>query len=221
MGRDDGPAFQETFYGEFRRMVLDGAANRNNAEGKQYITGEMTAQRNWKYYNSDYYQSEKAISARTERFTAMAKERGWEDTASIPDYKAKGLNLYYNFPSALSSHFNVDDQFVKDPDQVPPRDFRWFYQSGGNRGDRGFVTSLTIEHPDGTTTFIDYTKPGFDPSDPAKGTTWAAYKDEGGTWRYQSADFAHDFFKGDLKSVASLPNFSGQPGRAQEAANRF
>lgn len=217
-----GPAFQETFYGEFRRMVLDEAVNRNNAEGKQYITGEMNAQRNWKYYNSDYYfQSENAVSARTERFTAMAKERGWEETVSVPDYKAKGLNLYYNFHSALSNQFNVDDQFVMDPDQAPPKDFRWFYQSGGNNGKTGFVTSLTMEHPDGTTTFIDYTKPGFDPSDPAKGTTWAAYKDEGGTWRYQSAGFAHDFSKGDLKSVASLPNFSGQPGRAQEAANRF
>lgn len=100
-----GPAFQETFYGEFRRMVLDEAVNRNNAEGKQYVTG---------------------------------------DTIS--------------------------------------------------------VSSLTIEHPDGTTTFIDYTKPGFDPTNPAKGTTWAAYKDEGGTWRYESADFTYDFSKDDLKT---------------------
>ena len=92
-----GPAFQETFYGEFRRMVLDEAVNRNNAEGKQYITGEMNAQRNWKYYSSDYYfQSENAVSALTEKFTVMAKERGWEETVSVPDYKAKGLNLYYD-----------------------------------------------------------------------------------------------------------------------------
>ena len=217
-----GPAFQETFYGEFRRMVLDEAANRNNAEGKQYITGEMTAQRNWKYYNSDYYfQSENAVSVLTEKFTVMAKERGWEETVSVPDYKAKGLNLYYNFNSALSNHFNVDDQFVKDSDQIPPRDFRWFYQSGGNTGETGSVTSLTIEHPDGTTTFIDYTKPGFDPADPTKGTTWAAYKDEGGTWRYQTADFTYGFSKDDLKNVAGLLKFTGQPGKAQEAANRF
>ena len=217
-----GPAFQETFYGEFRRMVLDEAVNRNNAEGKQYITGEMNAQRNWKYYNSDYYfQSENAVSALTEKFTAMAKERGWEETVSVPDYKAKGLNLYYNFNSALSNHFNVDDQFVMDPDQAPPRDFRWFYQSGGNNGKTGFVTSLTMEHPDGTTTFIDYTKPGFDSTDPAKGTTWAAYKDEGGTWRYESADFTYDFSRDDLKNVAALLKFSGQSGKAQEAANQF
>ena len=217
-----GPAFQETFYGEFRRMLLDEAVSRNNAEGKQYITGEMTCQRNWKYYNSDYYfQSENAISALTEKFTAMAQERGWEETVSVPDYKGKGLNLYYNFNSALSNHFNVDDQFVKDPDQVPPKDFRWFYQSGGNSGDRGFVTSLTVEHPDGTTTFIDYTKPGFDSTDPAKGATWAAYKDEGGTWRYRTADFTYDFSRDDLKNAAGLLKFSGQPGGAQEAVNRF
>lgn len=217
-----GPAFQETFYGEFRRMVLDEAVNRNNAEGKQYITGEMNAQRNWKYYNSDYYfQSENAVSALTEKFTVMAKERGWEETVSVPDYKAKGLNLYYNFNSALSNHFNVDDQFVKDPDQAPPKDFRWFYQSGGNNGKTGFVTSLTMEHPDGTTTFIDYTKPGFDSTDPTKGTTWAACKDEGGTWRYESADFTYDFSGDDLKNVAALLKFSGQSGKAQEAANQF
>lgn len=217
-----GPAFQETFYGEFRRMLLDEAVSRNNAEGRLYITGEMTAQRNWKYYNSDYYyRSEEAISALTEKFNTMAEERGWEDAASVPDYKAKGLNLYHNFNSALSNHFNVDDQFVINPDLAPPRDFRWFYQSGGNSGDRGFVTSLTVEHPDGTTTFIDYTKPGFDSTDPAKGATWAAYKDEGGTWRYRTADFTYDFSRDDLKNAAGLLKFSGQSGGAQEAVNRF
>lgn len=39
-----GPAFQESFYGEFRRMVLEEAVNRNNAEGRTCITGELTAQ---------------------------------------------------------------------------------------------------------------------------------------------------------------------------------
>ena len=216
-----GPAFQETFYGEFRRMVLDEAVNRNNAEGKQYVTGEMNAQRNWKYYNSDYYyKSEEAVSALTEKFAAMAEDRGWEDTVSVPDYKAKGLNLYYNFNSALSNHFNVDDQFVKDPDQAPPKDFRWFYQSGGNDGD-GVVTSLTMIAPDGTETVIDYAGKGFDPTNPTKGTTWAAYRDESGTWRYQSADFTYNFSKDDLKNVASLLKFSGQSGGAQEAVNQF
>ncbi len=217
-----GPAFQETFYGEFRRMVLDEAVQRNNAEGKQYITGEMNAQRNWKYYNSDYYyQSEEAVSALTETFAAMAEERGWEETVSVPDYRAKGLNLYDNFNSALSNHFDVDDQFVMDPNQAPPKDFRWFYQSGGNSGNTTSVTSLTIEHPDGTTTFVDYTKQGFDSTDPTKGITWAAYKDESGTWRHQTADFTYDFSRDDLKNVAGLLKFTGQSGGAQEAVNRF
>lgn len=217
-----GPAFQESFYGEFRRMVLDEAVKRNDAEGRTYITGELTAQRNWKYYNSDYYyQSEEAVSALTEKFTAMAKERGWEEQVSVPDYKAKGLNLYNNFNSALSNKFAVEEQYILDPDQAPPRDFRWFYQSGGGTGDRGFVTSLTIEHPDGTTSFIDYTTKGFDPTDPAKAASWAAYKDESGTWQFQSTDFSYDFSKDDLKSMADLLRFSGRPGEAQNAANRF
>lgn len=216
-----GPAFQETFYGEFRRMVLDEAVSRNNAEGKQYITGEMTCQRNWKYYNSDYYyKSEEAISALTDRFHAMAREQGWEDSVSVPDYKAKGLNLYNNFNSALSNKFAVDEQYILDLDQVPPKDFRWFYQSGGNNGD-GVVTSLTMIAPDGTETVIDYAGKGFDPTNPTKGTTWAAYKDESGTWRYESTDFTYNFSKNDLKNVASLLKFSGQSGGTQEAVNRF
>lgn len=217
-----GPALQETFYGEFRRMVLDEAVQRNNAEGKQYITGELTAQRNWKYYNSDYYyQCEDAISALTDKFNAMAQAKGWEDKVSVPDYKAKGLNLYNNFNSALSNHFNVDDQFIIDTDQVPPKDFRWFYQSGGSDGSTGSVTSLTIERPDGRTEFIDYTTPDFDPTDPAKGTTWAAYKDENGRWQYDSADFTYDFSRADLKNAASLLKFSGKNGDAWEAAAQF
>jgi len=217
-----GPALQESFYGEFRRMVLDEAVQRNNAEGKQYITGELTAQRNWKYYNSGYYyQSEDAISALTDKFSAMSQAKGWEDKVSVPDYKARGLNLYNNFNSALSNHFNVDDQFIIDTDQVPPRDFRWFYQSGGNDGSTGSVTSLTIERPDGRTEFIDYTTPDFDPTDPTKGTTWAAYKDENGRWQYDSADFTYDFSRADLKNAASLLKFSGKTGDAWEAAARF
>jgi len=217
-----GPALQECFYGEFRRMVLDEAVQRNNAEGKQYITGELTAQRNWKYYNSDYYyQSGDALSALTDKFNAMAQARGWEDQVSVPDYKARGLNLYNNFNSALSNHFNVDDQFIIDTDQVPPKDFRWFCQSGGNDGSTGSVTSLTIEHPGGAAEFIDYTTPDFDPTDPTKGATWAAYKDENGQWQYDSADFTYDFSKADLKNAASLLTFAGKTGDAWEAVSRF
>lgn len=214
-------AGMEAFYGEFRRMILDTAVQRNNAEGRQYVTGEMTAQRNWKYYNSDYYyQSEDAISALTDKFQAAVQEKGWEDKVSVPDYRAKGLNLYYNFNSALSNHFNVDDQFVIDADQVPPKDFRWFYQSGGNNG-APVLASLTITRPDGTETVIDYAGKGFDPADPTKGTTWAAYKDENGTWQYDILDFTYDFSKDDLKNVAGLLKFSGKTGASREAVRQF
>lgn len=216
-------AGMEAFYGEFRRMILDTAVQRNNAEGRQYVTGELTAQRNWKYYNSDYYyKSEDAVSALTDKFQAKVQEKGWEDKVSVPDYKARGLNLYYNFNSALSNHFNVDDQFVMDADEVPPRDFRWFYQSGGNDGRHGKVTARWSERPDGTIyDYVDYTTPGFDSTDPAKGTTWAAYKDENGTWQRDSADFTYDFSKDDLKDVAGLLRFAGKSGASWEAVSRF
>lgn len=220
-GESMAAAGMEAFYSEFRRMILDTAVQRNNAEGRQYVTGEMTAQRNWKYYNSDYYyQSEDAISALTDKFLTAVREKGWEDKVSVPDYRAKGLNLYNNFNSALSNHFNVDDQFIIDTEQVPPRDFRWFYQSGGNNG-APVLASLTITRPDGTETVIDYAGKGFDPADPTKGTAWAAYKDENGTWRYDSADFTYDFSKDDLKNVAGLLKFAGKSGASLEAVNQF
>lgn len=220
-GGEVGSAALQSFYSEFRRMVLEEAVQRNNVEGRQYLTGEMTAQRNWKYYNSDYYyQSEEAINALTDKFGTMAKEKGWEEYIPVPDYKAKGLNLYDNFNSALSNHFDVSEQYILDSDLIPPKDFRWFYQSGGNDGS-GVVSSLTMIAPDGTETFIDYAGRGFDPMNPTKGTTWAAYKDEDGIWQHTSADFTYDFSKSDLKNVASLLNFSGKAGRMQETANQF
>lgn len=216
-------AGMEAFYGEFRRMILDTAVQRSNAEGRQYITGELNCQRNWKYYNSDYYyQSEDAISALTDKFLSKVREMGWEDKVSVPDYKAKGLNLYNNFNSALSNHFNVDDQFVIDTEQAPPRDFRWFYQSGGTGSGYGKVTARWSERPDGTIyDYVDYTTPGFDPADPTKGTTWAAYKDENGTWQYDSVDFTYDFSKDDLKNVAGLLRFAGKTGTSWGAVNQF
>lgn len=217
-----GAAGMEAFYGEFRRMILDTAVQRNNAEGRQYVTGELTVQRNWKYYNSDYYfQSEDAIAALTDKFLSRVREMGWEDKVSVPDYRAKGLNLYDNFNSALSNHFNVDDQFVINTERVPPKDFRWFYQSGGNDGSTVTVSSLTAINPDGTETVFNYEGEGFDPANPTRGTTWAAYRDENGRWQYGSVDFKYDFSKSDLKNVADLLRFAGKSGDAWEAAARF
>ena len=138
-------ATTETFYSEFRRKILDAAVERNHQEGQQYITGEMNAQRNWKYYNSDYYfKSEAALSAITDGLNQITQGPAYEDY-TIPDYKARGLNLYYNFNSAFSNQFCVDEQFMKDPDMVPPKDFVWFYQSGGDSSrntSSGGVTSV-------------------------------------------------------------------------------
>lgn len=124
-------ALTETFYSEFRRKILETAVQRGNQEGKQYFTGEMNAQRNWKYYNSDYYfKSEAAISAITDGLNELAQGPAYEDF-TLPDYKAEGLNLYYNYNTAFSNGFAVDEQFMLDPDAVPPENFQWFYQSGG------------------------------------------------------------------------------------------
>ena len=219
-----GPASLESIYGEFRRMVLDAAVQRNNQEGRQYVTGEMNSRRTYKYYNSDYYfKTEEALASATERYNALIQEAGWEDYISVPDYKGKDLNLYYNFNSALSNRFDLSDQYILDADQTPPKDFRWFYQSGGDGNIHGSarLTGLTIEHPDGRTEFIDYTTPGFDPTDPSKATTWAAYKDETGVWRHTSMDFVYNHTEADLKNVSSLLKFAGQSGARLAAVNRF
>lgn len=216
-----GPAALESIYGEFRRQILGVAVQQNNQEGCQYISGEMTAQRSWKYYNSDYYfKTEEAIEAITERYMSMAEDAGWNGCVSVPDYKEKGLNLYYNFNTAFSNQFSTDERYMLDPDQTPPENFQWFYQSGGGDGRKGFVTSLTIGHPGGTETFIDYTRQGFDPADPTKGTMWAAYQDKNGTRHQVSADFKFQFSASDLLNAASLLRFSGSD-TATQAANRF
>ena len=149
-------ALTEIFYSEFRRKILEAAVQRNNQEGKQYFTGEMNAQRNWKYYNSDYYfKSEEAISAITDGLNELAQGPAYEGF-TLPDYKAEGLNLYYNYIPAFSNGFAVDEQFMLDPDAVPQENFQCFYQPSGNSANKVIeADSLTIEHPDGTTELIE------------------------------------------------------------------
>lgn len=70
----------------------------------------------------DYYlQSEDAISAVTCHFPSIVIEKGWDDFLSMPDHKGKGLNLYYNFNSSLSSRFELSNQCILDVDQTPRR----------------------------------------------------------------------------------------------------
>lgn len=147
-------AMTEKFYSDFRAKILDMALARNNEEGKQYITGEINTARNWKYYNSDYYfKSEDALAAITDGLDQYLAVRGTEiEGFSIErlDYKAEKMDECYNFNSAWSAYyFDVSwrgdtEQFMRDYDQVPPKDFQWFYQSGGDLDHLyGFLTAQT------------------------------------------------------------------------------
>lgn len=213
-------AFTETFYSEFRRKILDTAVQRNHQEGQQYITGDMNAQRNWKYYNSDYYfKSEAALSAITNGLNQIAQGPAYEGF-TIPDYKAKGLNLYYNFNSAFSNQFCVDEQFMKNPDMVPPKDFVWFYQSGGDSSrntSSGGVTSVNGVPVESA----DYGPKQFDPTDFSTATTWAAYRDAQGNRHIVSTDFFYDYDKSDLRNVATLLKFTNGNSAQDAAVNRF
>ena len=210
----------ETFYDEFRMKILDVAVQRNHQEGQRYITGEMNAQRNWKYYNSDYYfKSEAALSAITDGLNQITQGPAYEDY-TIPDYKARGLNLYYNFNSAFSNQFCVDEQFMKDPNMAPPKDFVWFYQSGGDSGrntSSGGVTSVNgvpVEP-------ASYGPKHFDPTDFWTATTWAAYRDAQGNRHLVSTDFFYNYDKSDLRNVAALLKFTNGDPAQDAAVNRF
>lgn len=204
-------AMTEKFYSDFRAKILDMALARNNEEGKQYITGEIDTQRNWKYYNSDYYfKSEDALSAITDGLDQYLAVRGTEIegfSIELPDYKAEKMDECYNFNSAWSAYFfNVSwrgdtEQFMRDYDQVPPKDFQWFYQSGGNLDHLYFVWV-----PDGTDPSAQHIP--FDEKDFLSATTWASYRDTDGKKHFVSKDFAYDSTENDLKIVSSLLKFT-------------
>lgn len=205
---DDEQAVSEAFYDEVRRRILDIAVDRNNEEGKQHITGEMNAQRSWKYYNADYYyyKSEDAIDAVTNGMEEMAKTHNWDFT--IPDYKSKGLNLYYNFNTAFSNKFCQSEQYLIDPDMEPPQGFEWFFQTGGDRNKYstyGVLESKIITNPDGSETeikLIDRNK--FDPTDFYTGNTWFAYTDKSGKRHVFSKDVVFNDQKSDLMNLGNL-----------------
>lgn len=215
----------ESLYSEFRRKILEIAVSRNNAIGKQYITGEMNAQRNWKYYNSDfYYKSEAAIAAITDGVMAFAKEREYEEF-TLPDYQADGKWLYYNFNSALSNPMNVEEKFFSDVSKIPPKDFEWFYQSGGDSINKVGVATLVEEiiRPDGTSEYVAEAnkKKLFDPTDSETATTWASYRDADGNRHFISQDFNYSGKKDDFYKVFDLLKFNTGNKEADMKVNSF
>lgn len=211
----------EEFYSMFRMKVIGAAVDRNTEEGRQYITGELNGQRSWKYYNSDYYfESEAAITAITSGAEAVAQKQSLP--FQVPDYKGKGLNLYHNFNSAWSNHFSRDEQYLRNPDMVPPQNFKWFYEEGGTDDYSClYPSSLTITSPDGTKTVINYETDEFDPTDPTKARTWASYTDENGTEHRISKAFQFDFSENDLSIVAALMSFSSENTTSAGILNQF
>ena len=213
----------ESLYSEFRRKILEIAVSRNNAIGKQYITGEMNAERNWKYYNSDfYYKSEAAIAAVTDGVMAFAKEREYEEF-TLQDYKANGKWLYYNFNSALSNPMNVDEKFFSDISQAPPENFEWFYQSGGNGVCTVKIKAVWTVDLDGTIEYWEKEneKKAFDPTDYYTATTWASYRDADGKKHFISQDFNYAGNENDFHKVSNLLKFNTGNKEADMQMNRF
>lgn len=190
-------AAQEIFYDEFRKMVLEEAVSRNNAEGRQYATGEKGVNYTVKYYNSDYYyKSEAAIAAITKGALAVGEEsktlcskRGYDDYAfEVPDYKSGMFNLYYNFNSAWSNNFVANDQFITDYDQIPPKDFQWFYETG---------------------------------KDGNSASTWARWRDERSLEHFASKKFRFEDSEIGLYQVSELLKFETSGCGLTSQVNRF
>ena len=211
------------FYDAFREKILSVAVQRNNAEGEQYITGDMNVQRNWSYYNSDYYYaSEAAISAITEGAQSVSQEYG--SSFEVPDYMAQGRTDLYNFNTALSGDpFVVSDyHYIIDPDVAPPENFKWFYEKGGDAYSTTIrFDSFTVEDADGNKTVTDYTTDVFDPKDPRKAQTWVSYTDENGVEHRLSTDIVFNNSKEDLRNVADLLSFSDKDTDKASMLNQF
>lgn len=215
----------EAFYDEFRFKLLSVAVQRNNQEGKQYVTGEMNQQREYKYYNADYYYKSEAAIAALDKGAAAAAEKLELTNFTIPDYKAEGHNCYYNFNSAFSNNFCASNQYFLDYDQVPPEGFKWFYQTGGTGEAQktGEAVLSAIYSPDGKLIWSREPEEAapFDPTDPHSATTWVSYRDADGKEHRVSTDFRYTHTKADLLNLSSLLRFAGGDPKLDAAANRF
>lgn len=115
-----------------------------------------------------------------------------------------------------------------DPNQAPPRNFQWFFQTGTNPDERDGpqqITSITTEYPDGRTETVWIKPPAdrFDPMDGSTGITWARILGADGKQHIASADilFGAIDSKDRLRNVGDLLSLAtGDP--AQDAAvSRF
>ena len=208
----------ESFYKEMRDKILQLAVNRNDAEGRQYVSGGKSFNGDWKYYNSDYYyKTEDALSALTSGVTAYTKDRpGYEDfdlreiTSNYTQYTPR------NFNSAWNGRYPLNQQYLMDERQAPPEGFKWFYQKGGSTGKQHPVIGKI--YLDGREVEQTVHRAPFDPAKDTSATTWASYRDAGGKEHRVSTDFLFDVDGVDKYLVSTLLQFTG--GKAQ-AFNQF
>lgn len=214
----------ESFYDEFRRRILQAAVDKNNAEGRKYLTGNAGPGSDWRYYNADYYyKSEAALSAITDGLMSYTTDRwGYEDF-TLRDYAAEKMNLYNNFNSAWCNKFDLDQQYIIDENQAPPEGFKWFYQCGSTEGGNRLLSMKEYDPRTGRTRILMMNEPDpnvFDPTWPYSATMWASFRDEDGKEHRVSKIFAFDRNEPDLRGVSDLLHFAGK-GKAAQAASRF
>lgn len=208
----------EAFYSEFRRKILSIALQRNNEQGRQYVTGEMNARRVYKYYNADYYyKSEDAIAAITKGMDELVQDRGWDYT--MTDYMGKGLDLYANFNTVFSNR-TEGERYCLDPETAPPRGFEWFYQTGSASQPAITARSIIEQYDDGSERIIyQKVRTKFDPADYLTANTWVAYTGKDSTRYTVNLDVIFQDEKSDLMNLGSLLSFD--IGEESETLNTF
>ena len=215
---DQEPGCTEAFYGEFRRRILSIALQRNNEQGRQYVTGELNQKRTYKYYNADfYYKSEDAIAAVTQGMKELARDHGWD--GRITDYLGKGLNLYANFNTVFSDSTRLE-RYCLDPKAVPPPGFAWFYETGGSPEPAAALACVRQTNPDGSETVLyQKRRTKFDPLDLFTARTWVTCTGKDGV---RHPAYRHIIFhdqKSDRMNLGSLLSFD--TGEESDAVNAF